>query len=130
MPIGSLYEMHTRKTTFSVDLSDGSKEVFSHSAVVRNLQSVFMFKRYWLITFPENRFGPKNLGLTALSAVQAKTLAKQELRRLGWQQISEEDVDKAEVIEDIDVRDLDQNHVIPNMGVASRQGMWFPNCNS
>jgi hypothetical protein len=89
-----------------------------------------MFKRYWLITFPENRFGPKNLGLTAVSAVQAKTLAKQELRRLGWQQISEEDVDKAEVIEDIDVRDLDQNHVIPNMGVASRQGMWFPNCNS
>jgi hypothetical protein len=67
-----------------------------------------MFKRYWLITYPENRFGPKNLGLTALSAVQAKTLAKQELRRLGWHQIFEEEVDKAELIEDIDVRHLEK----------------------
>jgi hypothetical protein len=33
----------------------------------------------------ENRAGSNNLGLTALSAVQAKALAKQELRRLGWQ---------------------------------------------
>ncbi|RYE41078.1 MAG: hypothetical protein EOP48_24190 [Sphingobacteriales bacterium] len=89
-----------------------------------------MLKRYWIITCPENRLGPKNLGLTALSGVQAKAFAKQELSRLGWQQISDEDIDSAEVVENIDIRDLDQNHVIPNMGVVNRQGMWFPNCNS
>jgi len=89
-----------------------------------------MLKRYWIITCPENRNGSKNLGLTAHSAIQAKALAKQELSRLSWQQISEGDIDQAEIIEEIDIRDLDQNHVVPNIGVVSRQGMWFPNCNS
>lgn len=31
-----------------------------------------------------------------------------------------------EVVEDIDVRDLDQGHVIPNMGDPSVRGVWFP----
>lgn len=31
-----------------------------------------------------------------------------------------------EMIEDVDVRTLDEGHVIPNMGVVARRGIWFP----
>jgi hypothetical protein len=31
------------------------------------------------------------------------------------------------VIENIKVKDLDQNHVIPNMGLITERGIWFPN---
>ncbi|MBL7738242.1 MAG: hypothetical protein JNK14_03425 [Chitinophagaceae bacterium] len=89
-----------------------------------------MLNRYWLVICPENRRGPKNLGVTAFTAIQAKTIAKEELRRLGWQHISDDEVDRAEVVENINITELDQNHVIPNMGVVARQGVWFPNCNS
>jgi hypothetical protein len=30
------------------------------------------------------------------------------------------------VIVDVDVRDLDQGHVIPNMGPPNLRGVWFP----
>ena len=30
------------------------------------------------------------------------------------------------VVEDLDVRDLDENHVRPNMGDPSVRGVWFP----
>ncbi len=30
------------------------------------------------------------------------------------------------VIEDLDVGDLDQGHVIPNMGMVLVRGVWFP----
>ena len=29
--------------------------------------------------------------------------------------------------ENVDIQDLDQNHVIPNMGVCTNRGVWFPN---
>jgi hypothetical protein len=32
----------------------------------------------------------------------------------------------ARFVEDVDIRSLDQNHVVPNMGVPSRRGIWFP----
>jgi hypothetical protein len=31
-----------------------------------------------------------------------------------------------EAIEDVDVRDLDQGRVIPNMGPPNERGVWFP----
>ena len=30
------------------------------------------------------------------------------------------------VAEDVDVQALDQNHVIPNMGLVTNRGVWFP----
>ena len=30
------------------------------------------------------------------------------------------------VIDDVDVRDLDQRHVVPNMGDPAVRGVWFP----
>ena len=31
-----------------------------------------------------------------------------------------------EVVEDVDVRELDHGHVVPNMGDPSRRGVWWP----
>ena len=30
------------------------------------------------------------------------------------------------VVEDVDIRTLDQNHVVPNMGPCNLPGMWYP----
>ncbi|MGH9896159.1 MAG: hypothetical protein ACREA0_30045 [bacterium] len=32
----------------------------------------------------------------------------------------------AKVIEDVDVSTLDANHVLPNMGLVTVRGIWFP----
>ena len=29
-------------------------------------------------------------------------------------------------VEDIDIRELDQNHVVPNMAPVNLRGVWFP----
>jgi hypothetical protein len=89
-----------------------------------------MLKRYWIILSPNNRFGANNIGVTAVTLQQAKTLVKENLRNLGWTQVLEESIDNAEAIENIDIRTLDENHVVPNIGVVSRQGIWYPNLNS
>jgi hypothetical protein len=31
-----------------------------------------------------------------------------------------------EVVEDVDVHELDEGHVVPNMGDPSLRGVWFP----
>jgi len=33
------------------------------------------------------------------------------------------------VVEDVDVRTLDQGHVVPNMGAVNFPGVWFPRLN-
>ena len=30
------------------------------------------------------------------------------------------------VVEDIDIQALDQGHVVPNMGLVTTRGIWFP----
>lgn len=30
------------------------------------------------------------------------------------------------VTEDIDIRELDQDHIVPNMGLVIARGVWFP----
>lgn len=88
-----------------------------------------MLKTYWIITCPDNKFGPQNFGATAFTEMHARALLRNELPRQGLN-ISENEIDKAEVIENIDIRELDQNHIMPNMGVVNRLGIWFPNFNS
>ena len=86
-------------------------------------------KRYWVIVFPTDRFGPRNFGVTAQSTSEGKMLILDSLKQLGLQQLTEILDDNIEVIEDIDIRLLDQGHVIPNMGVVTFEGVWFPNLN-
>ncbi len=74
-------------------------------------------RRFW---FPAtNHFG---VGVTALSEAEARDQAREVAVRFGWQL-------SGQVVADVDVRDLDQRHVIPNMGPPNVRGIWYPNLN-
>ena len=61
----------------------------------------------------------RGIGVTAYSLLDAKSLieAEDELRN----------IEITATVEDIDIRDLDQGHVIPNMLPPNLRGIWFPN---
>ncbi|MDN3659186.1 hypothetical protein QWZ08_26310 [Ferruginibacter paludis] len=87
-------------------------------------------RRYWFITFPENPYGPRNIGVSAYTKEEAKLLIRQlSLRDAYMAMISASLNDTTEVIEDIDTRLLDQGHVITNMGVVTFKGIWYPSLN-
>lgn len=75
-------------------------------------------RRFWFAL-------PRGLGVgvTAHSRVEAERLAREACLQSGWS------FEAAQVIEDVDVRDLDQNHVAPNMGPPNFRGVWFPRLN-
>lgn len=73
-------------------------------------------RRFW---FPiPDRLG---IGVTARSRAEANTLAREAATRLGLPVL-----DTTNALEDIDIRDLDQRHVVPNMGPPNLRGVWFP----
>jgi hypothetical protein len=86
-----------------------------------------MLKRYWFIVFPEDRFGPRNFGVTAYSKILAKELIIESMIKLNLEEKIKTLNNNTEVIENIDIRLLDEGHVIPNMGVVTFEGVWFPN---
>ena len=49
----------------------------------------------------------------------------EDLQRIARRRVFE----PSGVIEDVDVRDLDQNHVVPNMDPPNFHGVWFPRFN-
>jgi len=71
--------------------------------------------RFWFRS--SNTLG---VGITAFSRLDAETILKDVIDRHNWE------VDIVEVIEDIDIRELDQGKVIPNMNPPSFRGVWFP----
>jgi hypothetical protein len=73
-----------------------------------------LLRRYWFKT--EEGFG---LGVTAYSLDDAKALLRGA--NVLW------DYQVLDIVEDVDIRDLDQNHVIPNMGPPNFRGVWYPN---
>lgn len=77
-----------------------------------------MLSRFW---FKAKR--GVGFGVTARSLVDAELL----LTSAGF--VKGADFEIAEVIEDVDIRTLDQNHVIPNMGPPNIRGVWFPRLN-
>lgn len=74
-----------------------------------------LLHRYWFKT--PTRFG---IGVTAYSVEDARTLIDNEVKSRGL------NAEELPVIEDVDIRDLDQNHVILNMGSPNFRGIWFP----
>lgn len=76
--------------------------------------------RYWITFERSEEFLFLNLGcgVTALGKSDALTLLRKAL--------GHELPPIAAIIEDVDVRTLDQGHVIANMSSPSERGVWFP----
>jgi hypothetical protein len=78
-------------------------------------------RRFW---FPiPGRLG---IGVTAESRAEAEALAEQAAAQFRLPL----PLELSSIVEDVDIRDLDQNHVIPNMGSPNLRGVWFPRINS
>jgi hypothetical protein len=77
-----------------------------------------LLHRYW---FALSR--GLGIGVTAYSREDAEIMAMRACEASGW------GFEVVDVITDVDVRDLDQNHVIPNMGAPNVKGVWFPMLN-
>jgi hypothetical protein len=59
-------------------------------------------------------------GVTAVNRPDAEQLVRSEV--FGGEPLPP----FVEVVEDVDVRGLDEGHVVPNMGDLSVRGVWFP----
>ena len=77
-----------------------------------------MLTRYWFRV--DRGYG---FGVTAESVVDAELL----LASAGF--VRGRDFEVVEILEDVDVRTLDQDHVVPNMGPPNFRGIWFPRLN-
>ena len=75
-----------------------------------------LLTRFWFKT--EDSLG---VGVTAYSLVDAIDLIKSEDVAMMFKPRFDL------YIEDINIQELDQNHVIPNMGICTNRGVWFPN---
>lgn len=78
-----------------------------------------LLMRYWF----EAKFG-RGVGVTAYNLEEAIALIKSEQIAMLCEP------DFGSVTKNVDVSNLDQGHVIPNMGVCTVHGIWFPNLNS
>jgi hypothetical protein len=90
-----------------------------------------MLKRYWFVFYPEDRYGPRNAGVTAVSREDAKELVLKNFDRIKYSEPLKrlEEKKDLEVIEDINVQLLDKDHVLPNIGPVIFRGIWFPRLN-
>lgn len=88
-----------------------------------------MLRRYWF-NFEIAQTSPLSFGcgVTAYDKDDAiRTLRERVFARTWLTGLSSTDVAPiTQCIEDVDVRTLDQNHVVPNMGVVPCRGVWFP----
>ena len=87
-----------------------------------------MLKRFWFVSNPDDRFGVRNFGVTAVNTDEAINILLKYLTRFD-PETSKHITKNTEIIEDIDIQLLDLNHVIPNMGVVTIKGIWWPNIN-
>ena len=85
-----------------------------HSSVDRNLH------RYWVRLQPSDDLIRGEFGVTAYTEEDALSI----LAYMAFQGQAMPDV--LEVRTDVDVRDLDQGHVLPNMAPPNLRGIWYP----
>ena len=78
-----------------------------------------MLRRFW---FPLD--GYLGVGVTATTLDEATTLAEDAKRRF-WSNAHR----LGAAVEDVDVQDLDQKHVTPNIGPVAVRGVWYPSDN-
>lgn len=73
---------------------------------------------FWIV--PPDSSGPRGYGVTAFTLSDALSI----IRRFGCQ--LPDDLSTLRIIEGIRVADLDDFHVVPNMGPIVVRGMWYP----
>ena len=81
-----------------------------------------LLRRYWFKFEPLGKPTPLNLGcgITAYSLDDAVLLLRERVFR-------DQPLPRiAQTIVDVDVSTLDPGHVIPNMGLVTTRGVWFP----
>ncbi len=75
--------------------------------------------RYWITLADSGRASPLGYGITAYDEADARSI-------LSFVAFDGEAPEISEVKVDVDVRDLDQGHVIPNMNPPNWRGIWYP----
>lgn len=80
-----------------------------------------MLRRYWIHLKNADQFAGLRIGcgVTAFDLNDALVLLQTHV-------VGDQSLDVETAIEDVDVRTLDPSHVLPNMGVVTRRGIWFP----
>ena len=79
-----------------------------------------ILRKYWITFKNPPTYSPLQIGcgVTAFSSNDAEGILSKHLSNYQLQ--------VEEIVEDVDVRDLDQDHVIPNMSDCTVRGIWFP----
>jgi hypothetical protein len=79
-------------------------------------------RRYWFTFSEPPKFSPLGFGcgVTAYDRADAIDILQRHVIAQEPNLIIEE------IIEDVDARQLDAGHVIPNMGLVIARGVWFP----
>lgn len=75
---------------------------------------------FWIKSPKRN--APLGFGVTARSLDDALRI----IRHLGYGGFLPEDESSLTITEGISVSELDQNHIVPNMGPIVVRGMWYP----
>ena len=78
--------------------------------------------RFWFTFSDPPQFSPLGLGCGVTAYDYADALAILKTTVFGEKPA----LTIKSVTEDIDIRTLDQDQVIPNMGVVVNRGVWFP----
>lgn len=76
---------------------------------------------YWIST--GHRWRPIGYGVTAWSVEDAMQLLREAKLDIP------EDLERLQIRENVAFADLDQNHVVPNMGPMVLRGVWYPRMN-
>ncbi len=77
-------------------------------------------RQFWFEFVPVKSSFRNWVGVTAIDLEDAKIIVSQRLFDGG------ELPELRKVIEDVEFSDLDQGHVVPNMGVPIYRGIWYP----
>jgi hypothetical protein len=80
-----------------------------------------LLTRYWFTFTKTSKPSPLNIGcgVTAFSYADALDLLRERLAPEDLARVAGHSAN-------IDVSTLDPGHVLPNMGIVSNRGIWFP----
>ena len=73
---------------------------------------------FWIVS--GDKHGPLGFGVTAFSLDDALRI----IREFGYN--LPDDISQWRITERVRVADLDQNHIVPNMGPIVVRGLWYP----